>query len=331
MKKITAVGIAFFFVFFAFISCAKKPAAPKAGSAKAEDMLTLIPKAAIGIFVIDVNRVMTTEAASKAIKEDANYQKYQEFISETGIDPMKDVYFLVAAMTGEMSATGGKGVAVINLKYDKDRLLAKINEKQENLKESEHEGVTVFTVEEAEDGKPASGAFLDESNIVIGDDQGVKAVIDIWKKKADNVLKNEALSALIKTTNKEALLWSAIAFPEGAMKQLSAQNPMLQSLENLTAITMFFDYKNKNILAEIKAMGGDEANNKQIADLLSGLKAMGAMASTKDPNVGELMNRIEISAGADYVKISASLPEDLLEGLSKKATKEKEEEKEEGF
>jgi hypothetical protein len=53
--------------------------------------------------------------------------------------------------------------------------------------------------------------------------------------------------------------------------------------------------------------------------MLTGFKALGAGASAKNPDVGELLNRIEISSGPDFVKINAGLPEDILQRLTKSA------------
>ena len=76
-------------------------------------------------------------------------------------------------------------------------------------------------------------------------------------------------------------------------------------------------------MAEIKALGGDEAKNTQIAEALTGFKALGAMAAAQKPAVGKLLEGIEISSTTDHVKISATIPEDVIEEL--KAEEEKEE------
>ena len=71
-------------------------------------------------------------------------------------------------------------------------------------------------------------------------------------------------------------------------------------------------------------MSRDETKNAQVGDFLNGIKAMGGMAAAQDPNVGELLSRIEISSEADHVKIHASIPEDLINKLKEKtAGKEK--------
>jgi hypothetical protein len=93
---------------------------------------------------------------------------------------------------------------------------------------------------------------------------------------------------------------------------------MLSAFSNIQALVLSFDYKDKSVLAEIKAMSPGEATNKQMADALNGFKALGAGAAAKEPLVGEVLNKIEISSAADHVKISANLPETLIESLTRK-------------
>ena len=57
------------------MSCKKEADAPKAGTAKATDILNLIPVDVQGVFFVDVNSAMSTEFANKMIQEDENYQK----------------------------------------------------------------------------------------------------------------------------------------------------------------------------------------------------------------------------------------------------------------
>jgi hypothetical protein len=349
MKKIASVGLIFMLAFFGLAGC-KKAGAPKAGMATAEDMLTMLPKDAQGIVVIDVHKAMTTEFVDKAIKNSKGYQEYQKLVTEIGVDPQKDVFYLALGITGTGDTEGkkGSGVGIINLKYNKDTLLAKIKEKQPDLPEQVYEGISIFAIEEKFKGKEkeeieekeeasekeekteqtekegeetAFVAFLDESNIAAGTEKDVKAVIDIVKKKADNVFKNATLAGLIEAANKSAMVWSVFSFPPELMKDLTAKNPMLGCLAGLNALMTYFDYKNKAFQVEIKGMSADAEKNKQIADLLTGLKAMGGMAAAEKPEVGELMNKIEITSAPDHVKIFASLPEDLLGKLSEEAQK----------
>ena len=317
MRKKTVILLALLLVAFGLSSCSKATA-PKAGSAKAADLLNLLPGDSKGVVVVDVHRIMQTEGAGKVIAENKNKAKYDEFIQTTGIDPQKDVFYFVGAALGDIGQKEMDGVALVNLKYEKDKLLALLKKEGGEMTTEEYSGLTIYTGTPKDEKKPVSAVFLDESNILFGTSPAVKKSIDVREKKADNVWKNPQISALLKGMNTNAMFWAGFAVPPDAMKQASSQNPMLGAFSNIQAIVLSFDYKDKNVLAEIKAMSPEEANNKQMADALNGFKALGAGAAAKEPLLGEVLNTIVISSAPDHVKISASLPETLIESLSRK-------------
>ncbi|NIM91780.1 MAG: DUF3352 domain-containing protein [Candidatus Aminicenantes bacterium] len=320
MKKLS-VAFTVLALFIAFlISCAPQPSAPKAGTARVDDMLTLIPKDVQGVFFVDVHKAASTEFMDNQLKEEDTYEKYQEFIQETGIDPKKDIYFLAAGLTKGLEEKEQKGVVALNLKYDKEALLSKVKEEEGQPTEEDYNGITLYSWEDDED---RVGAFLDDSNIILGNQASVKAAIDTYQGKAENVLKNQELVSLIEKTNKEAIFWGAMHIPPEAVQKASSENPMFSAFEAVTGASLYFDYKNKSIIAEIKVMSEDEAKNKQIVDALNGFKAMGAMAAAKEPEVGELLDTLEISSGPDHAKIYASIPEDLINKLKSKTKKSK--------
>ena len=357
MKKIVILAIVVATVLFAFVACGPKGGVPVAGSAKAEDMLALFPKTSLGFMVVDIHRAMQTEPANKMIADKDNNARYLEFIKETGIDPQKDIYLLAGAMMGDLQQPNPDGAVVVNARFNKDTLLAKLKEKGGEIKESVYEGITIYEIKEpaakpaVEQGeveekgetegqesaeneaqkastekpkteeKPIYGAFLSDSNIALGTEGGVKSVIDVIKNKTENLFKNDKLAGLIKQSKKDSMFWAAMAISQEAAQKITSGNPMLSSLDGIHSLLITFDYKNKAVLAEIKALTKDEAKNKQIAEFLTGLKALGGMASTEKPEVGELMNKIVITSGADFVSINADLPEELLNKLGEDAKK----------
>jgi hypothetical protein len=323
MKKFAVFGLSFLLIFSVFSACSKKPAIPKAGSATADDMLTLLPKNSGGVVVIDVHRAMTTDFAQKMIKENKEYQKYQEIINEIGVDPQKDVFFVAIGISGEMKQNASSGVGVVNLKYNKEKLLAAIKKQDADLEEKTYEGISVFSSpSEGEGEKRVFGAFLDESNILIGPEKEVEAVIDIVKKKTESVVHNKDMMALVKTVNRKAMLWSVFLLPPDQMKTMAESNPFLSNLQFVKSLSLYFDYQNKGLEAEIKAVGTDEKKNKDVADFLNGLKGLGGLAGSQKPEVSEFLNKIEITSSADFVKIYANIPQDLLEKLSQEAQKQ---------
>jgi hypothetical protein len=326
MKK-TLIGLLSLVVLVtAFTACGKKSGFPVAGSAEAQDLLTLLPKSVQGVVIIDVHRGMNIPFVDKMLKKEENAAKYKEAIDKIGLDPQKDVYFAAIGFSQATDAEGksvSQGAGVINLKYDQARILESLKKENPDFKQDVYEGVTLFTVPEKEKAGPAMfGAFLDASNVALGTEAGIKAVIDVFKAKAESALKNPDVMKLVKNANKSALVWNVTTFSPEQMKKMSEGNPMLENLKSLQALTMYVDDKNKGLQVEIKALAPDAAKNKEIADMLTGFKAMGAMGSTEKPEIGELMKSIDISSAPDSVKIYVSLSEDLLEKLGQDAEKQ---------
>lgn len=201
---------------------------------------------------------------------------------------------------------------------NKEKILPLIKEKlaeeEKEMAETDYNGMTLYSIP-GENDKEGAFAFLDDSNIVIGNENEVKSVIDISQKKADNIYKNQALADLLAKTDKEGILWGAFLIPSEAVEEAASENPMMSSFAAVQAATLLFDYKNQNVMAEIKLIGDNEENNKKIADALNGFKAIGGMAAAQKPELGELLNKIEISSTADHVKVYCSLPEELINKL----------------
>jgi hypothetical protein len=313
MKKNHAIPL-IFLVCAALASC-NPQASVRAGDATGAAMLQLLPASVRGVFVVNVHRALGTDAAAKVLKDEKAKEKYDAFVKMAGLDPMKDIYFLVVGITG--TPTGlehHEGAAIINLKYNKDQLLAKLKEVAKDVQEETYNGVTIY--KGAEPGKHGSspvGAFLDDSNVVVGNDKVVRAVIDVSQKKAESVLKNSEMAKILKSVNKSAIVWAAFAIPPDLVKMAVEKNPMAKALEGITALTMSFDYVNRDLVTQIESLGGTKEQNEQLANMLNGLKAMGATAASEQPVWRDLLNTLEISSGADHVKIFASIPGELLD------------------
>jgi hypothetical protein len=212
-------------------------------------------------------------------------------------------------------------------------------EEEHKLIEEEYNGFTIYTVkeeceEEEEHGEEKeehgekheegeSFSFLDKSNIAVGNKNAIKSVIDVLANKKESVLKNEGLSALLAKINKEAMFWGAAFIPSEAIKEAISEKPELVILEAVNAASISLDYKNANIIADIKIMSSDPMKNQELADNLNGYKSMGALIQIQDLNMAEILDRIEITSFPDHVKIYTSFPEDLPQTIIDKLKMEK--------
>jgi hypothetical protein len=370
MKKIALIGLTIIFAMFSFTSCEEGLLVTKGKSGKAEDMLKLVPKDVMAVFYIDVQRVVSIEFINNLIKEEVEEDEtseelteYEEFKAKTGIDPLKDIHFVVGAITGETGKGKEEGVGIINLNYNKDQLLSAIKEAIEEEKgeeeeeeeeegeeeegeevdeliEEEYNGFTIYKVKEEEceeeereeEGEEEEHAkkkddecftFLDKSNIAIGNENAVKSVIDVLAKNKDNIFKNEGFSSLLKETNYEATLWGAALIPSEVIKEAISEKPELVILEGVNAASVALDYENQNFITEIKIMSLDPTKNQELADNLNGYKDMAALIQIQDLNMAEILDRIEITSTPDLVNIYASFPEDLPQTIIEKLKMEK--------
>jgi hypothetical protein len=308
------------FALLLVVSCGPKTKVPKAGSASPDDLIGMLPVDSQGVFYIDLHKAMATEVASKAIEDASKKEDFQEFLAATGIDLKEDVYAIAIAVAGEIGGDDTEGVGILNLKYNKEQILtivrAKGDEEGKTLFEQEYNGFMMYKWEEKEDDP--FFVFYDNSNIIIGNDTQVKACIDVAQKKKDNLFKNAELVSLLKKTNKDAIFWGAILFPPELMDKAASENPMMSNIKDVKAMALFFDYKNADLLVEIKVISTDATKNKQMADFLTGIKGLGGMVATEKPEIGELINKIEITAGKDFVKIAAVIPEELIKTIVEK-------------
>lgn len=304
-------------------ACKKKAGAPVGG----DDLLALVPEGPVMVMAFDFQRFATLSFFDKALKEDwkknvkgaEGFKDYQEFVQQTGIDLQKDVYAVVAAVYGGLEQKDADAVGVISLKYDPAKLLAVLRGKGVITAEEPYGGLTLYALKNDKGGKPASLAFLNPACIVAGSGAWVKKTVDLAAKKGKSVLKSPEMMKYVNQVDKKNMFWLALSTIPGKVKEAPAGGMMPVDLSKAEAFTAVADFKDKMLSGELRLISANEAGNKQIADMLNGLKAMAAMGAAKEPELGQLLNGLQLDSTADHVKLTFRLPEDLLNKLGEKA------------
>jgi hypothetical protein len=305
-------------------ACKKKAA----GQMNPQDMLAMVPGNPVVLMAFDFQRFAALSFFDKALKEDwqknprgaKEFKDYQEFVQQTGVDLQKDVYGVVVALFGSFEDKEPTPLAVVNLKYDEAKLLGVLRGKGIVSAEENYGGRALYTLKN--DDKPEQDmrlAFLNKGMIVAGAPEPVKLAIDLAAKKGTSVLKSAALMKYVDAIDKKNMFWLAVGSLPDKMKQAPAGGMMPVDLSKAEAFTAVADFKNKTLAGELRLISHNEAGNKQIADMLNGLKALGAMGAQKEPELGELLNGLQLSSAADHVKLTFSISEALLNKLGDKA------------
>ncbi len=317
MKKTTIFALAILLL-AGLTSCAS--ANPKSGAAAGAALIKMLPKTATGVLALDVPQLMASEGATKMLQDPQNKAKLDEFVKMSGIDPTKDIYYAGAGFIGAPMGPSAQGAVILTLKYDKAKLQALIKEKAPDAKEELYNGVTVYSNIDGDQAKQtARAAFLDATHIVLGSEAGVKGVIDVAKKKADSLAKDPAMMALLNRADKSGSFWAAIAIPQDLLQKGIAASPQLKALEGVTGLVLSFSEKLDGVAADIKTIGGTKEQNTNLAQALNGFRAMGAMAGGQEPLIGQVMNGIAITSGADYTDIAISIPREVMDKLGELA------------
>jgi hypothetical protein len=304
-------------------ACKKKAAA----ALNSEAMLAMVPEGPMMVMAFDFQRFAALNFFDKALKEDwqknvkgaKDFKDYQEFVQKTGIDLQKDVYAVVGAVYGSFDDKDSQALAVVSLKYDEAKLLSVLKEKGVITAEESYGGRTLYTLKNEDASKDMRLVFLSKASILAGSHLPVKQAVDLAAKKGKNVLQTPALMKYVDPLDKKNMFWLAVGSIPGKVKEQTSGGMMPVDLSKAEAFTAVADFKNKTLSGELRLISQNEAGNKQIADMLNGLKALGAMGAAKEPELGELLNGIQLSSAADHVKLTCSMSEARLDNLGTKA------------
>lgn len=304
---------------FIFLSCARAPQIPVAGQARGQDMLTLLPSETSAFLVADWNRLMNLKAVQKTMEEEKELAAYRKK-AEAFVNLTSDVYLVAVAVVGDLNKPAENAVLLVNLKYDRSKLVPADSQQESNLEF--YEGIPFFPFIEIEESAVGCLAFLDGSNLAIGSEKAVKKVIDVYKGKTPNLLSSQEKRRFLKDINLNSLTFGWLTVPSGLLKAGSGDNPAFKLMEKVRYLSSFTDYRQQAYTAEIKVYAESKETHQQIAETLSGLKALGLGLSGQTPEIGQALNSLEITSSERYVKVFLSLKEDLIESL-KKVLKEK--------
>jgi len=306
-------------------ACKKKAGAPAGG----DDLLAMLPEGPVMVMAFDFQRFATLSFFDKALKENfqkgaraqagAAFKDYQDFVQQTGIDLQKDVHAVVAAVYGSFEDKNPDALGVVSLTYDEAKLLAALRKQGGIAAEESYGGLTLYALKGDDKGREMRLAFLNKNCIQAGSAGPLKRAVDLAAKKGKSVLKSPEMMKYVNQVDKKNMFWLALAAIPGKAKQAPAGGMMPIDLSKAEAFTAVADFKDKVLSGELRLISPNEAGNKQIADMLNGLKAMAAMGAAKEPELGQLLNGLQLDSTADHVRLTFRLPEDLLNKLGEKA------------
>ena len=296
--------------------CGPQARKPVAGAALGQDMLTLLPAETSAFLVLDWNRLVNLKLIQARFEQQKELEVYKKKIEAFGLDLKKDIYFLAIAVAGDINKPADGLVALVNLKYQKDKLIPPGNQDQKTGLET-YNGISYIPMIEVDGRSIISLAFLDSSNLALGPEAAIKKVIDVYQGKTPHFLSNKNSRNLVKDLNTRAITFGWLTVPGDLLQSKLGQNPSLLPLSKVKYISSFSDYKNSIYFNEIKLYAEEKDNLKSIADILTGFKSLGLGLGAQTPELKEVLEAIEITTTEKYLKVFISLKEEQLQAITK--------------
>jgi hypothetical protein len=237
----------------------------------------------------------------------------QEFISKTGVDPTRDLSYILAAGRS-VEGHKGSGVAIALGRFNTDAIISFIKAKAVPI-ELDYAGIHVLMIPEKDGSKLEKGvAFLKNSEIALGDLDSLKAVIDVISGTAKGVALNPVLGPLLDTMNPKEMFWFA-GDAASILSKAPTNTPFggsVSAIQNVVG-TLNLD---EAVVGKITATAKDADSAKKLADVVNGLKALGQLAAgDQNPDLIALLNGVTITQKENQVGLTLNFSYDLLEKI----------------
>ncbi len=323
MKTLRLIGISVVLITLTLFSLQCSKGSESAGGDAA--LLKMLPENASGYVLFNFSKVAELglfktmqESMKKEDEEKANeaLKAFDQFISQTGFDPEKDLRSGVMALYGELDTDKPQVAFVAGGSFDPEKIIAFAKAKNTELKEESVDSVTLYHMEK-EDGEEMALCFPTAGVVAMGQTDQLKRTLDVIKGKGRSIMDNGTLMQYKKKTAADALLTAVFLIPEKARAmQEKMQPPFEFDLSKAEAITAEIFFSNDTWSGTLVLVSDNPEGNKKNANTLNMLKNMGVMLG---PEVGEVLNGLSFNPGEKQMEIKFSITKTQLENLGKKA------------
>jgi hypothetical protein len=268
------------------------------------------------VFGMNVQKFVASPVFAKfeAEKGEEFGKDLAEFTSRTGVDPRKDVDYIIAG--GKSLAEGQHtGVVIAVGRFNTAAITTFINSQAKPIK-LDYKNATVQMIPEADGSKVDKGiAFLNESEIAMGDLESLKAVLDVRESPQSGIESNKTLAPLLESLNPDDMFWFA-GDPTSVLSKVPQNTPMGGGLSSIKHVFGTLNLTDA-VSGKITVTAADKESAAKLADIAKGLVAFGQLASGQHPEAAELLKGIVISQNPekDQILLAVNFPLEVLDRL----------------
>jgi len=273
-----------------------------AASARAAEVEPLLPKETEQVVNVNFKQMLDSDIIKKyaleQLKQALQGADARKFLSELGLDPLKDVERIVAGGSGK-DQSDTKGLMIVHGKFDPEKLF-KAAEAQ-TKKDPDHftlvkDGKDVMFKYQPDNGNPAYGTVVDDTTVIVGSDK--KMITTALATGSKKPALSKDLTSLIAKQDDKASLWVAgvtkgklnnIKLPKGggAPPNLQGQLEKMETVAIVVRVTMDI-----SLDVTIGMKDGDAADElgKTIDDGLQQIKGAVPFLAAMNPQMKPLVD-----------------------------------------
>jgi len=286
-----------------------------ASSQAIPNAINYFPADTNAIFGMNVQKFIGSQVYAQIMQkhEQEIGEDLREFTAKTGVDPRRNIdYIIAASRPGQLK---GAGVVIAVGSFNQEAIISFINTQGAPIK-VDYAGATVLMIPEA--NKLEKGiAFLSPKEIALGDLDSLKALLDVQYSGRKNIYQNPTMNELLTKVMPGEMFW--FAGDASVLARIPANTPFVP---NLSVIQSVFGTLNLDvsITGKVTVTAKDETSAGQLADFAKGLIALGSLAGGQNPDLASLVHGIQISQSKSQFDVSITIPMDLLQKLDQAKT-----------
>ncbi|MBI2212714.1 MAG: hypothetical protein HYU52_03635 [Acidobacteria bacterium] len=302
-----------------------------AGSALAApsiSALKIVPGDSIAVGVVKLAELRTSPLSGRIFSEadkltcDGDGAK---FLSEAGLDPAKDIDTITFALRPNRVTNDDDALVVAEGRFDATRVVAALVARGAE-EVSTPNGKYYRIREKAAEGE-AGGvavAFVARGFAVMGTEAGVKGALNAVARGGSG-FPTSTLGSQISRIDPSASAWmladvarisSAASSDEGAKKSAN----LFAAVKKMSYVSMWTTDTGDALKFGGTALSDDAETRQLVEDTIRGaLSAARLAAQEKDPELVELLRKVEVKRDGEGVSVEATIPAALLERFHQKA------------
>jgi hypothetical protein len=273
-----------------------------APTARAAEPDKLLPADADSVLYVNVRQILDSDIVKKyaleQMKQALQGNDAQKFLTDLGLDPLKDVEKVVVGASGK-DQTDMKFLAVVHGKFDPEKLF-KAAEAQ-TKKDADHfslvkDGKDVMFKYQPDNGNPVYGTVVNETTVVVGSDKKIVTTALVAAAEGKKPAISKDLAALVTKMDEKASLW-AVSVVKGKLDNVKLPggggNPAIQgqlaNMESVTAVIRVTTDVNLDITLGMKDDATAEEMGKTLDELLQTVKGALPFLAAQRPELKPLV------------------------------------------